>query len=99
MINLITEVYLLSQKIGVKIESDFVEKTVSFIDTYPYDSTSSLTRDVWEGKPSEIDYQNGTVVRLGGKHGIDTPINSFVYNCILPRELKARGLEIKAYNA
>ncbi len=99
MINLITEVYLLSQKIGVKIESDFVEKTVSFIDTYPYDSTSSLTRDVLEGKPSEIDYQNGTVVRLGEKYGVDTPINSFVYNCILTRELKARGLGIKAYNA
>lgn len=99
MINLITEVYLLSQKIGVKIESDFVENTVSFIDTYPYDSTSSLTRDVWEGKPSEIDYQNGSVVRLGEKHGVDTPINSFIYNCILPSELKARGLDIKTYNA
>ncbi len=99
MINLITEVYLLSQKIGVKIESDFVEKTVSFIDTFPYDSTSSLTRDVWEGKPSEIDYQNGTVVQLGEKYGFDTPINSFIYNCILPNELKARGLDIKTYNA
>jgi len=99
MISLLTEVYLLAQKIGVKIESDFVEKTVSTIDAYPYYSTSSLTRDVWEGKPSEIDYQNGTVVRLGKKHGVDTPINSFVYNCILPGELKARGLDIESYNS
>ncbi|MDD2277732.1 MAG: 2-dehydropantoate 2-reductase [Bacteroidales bacterium] len=97
MIDVITEVYLLSQKIGVRIGSDFVKKTVSFIDTYPYDSTSSLTRDVWEGKPSEIDYQNGTVVRLGEKYGIDTPINSFIYNSILPSELKARGVDLKTY--
>lgn len=90
MIGLLTEIYMLSQKIGIKIESDFVEKTVSFIDTFPYNSTSSLTRDVWEGKPSEIEYQNGTVVRLGEKYGVETPINKFVYYCILPMELRAR---------
>lgn len=90
MIDLLTEIYTLSQKIGIKIESDFVDKTVSFIDSFPYGSTSSLTRDVLEGKPSEIEYQNGTVVRLGLKYEVDTPINRFVYNTILPMELKAR---------
>jgi 2-dehydropantoate 2-reductase len=91
MIDLISEIYHLSQKIGVNIEPDFVEKTVSFIDTFPYDSTSSLTRDVWEGKPSEIEYQNGTVVKLGEKYGVDTPINRFVYQCTLLMERKSRG--------
>ena len=90
MIDLLKEIYKISQKIGINIKSDFVDKTVSLIDTYPYNSTSSLTRDVWEGKPSEIDYQNGAVVRLGHKYGVETPINKFVYNCILPMELKAR---------
>jgi len=93
MVELINEVYILSKKIGVNIEEDFVDKTVSFIDTYPSDSTSSLTRDVWGRKPSEIEYQNGTVVRLGEKYGVATPINRFVYSCILPSELKARGLK------
>jgi len=94
MIDLLNEIFMLSQKIGVNIETDFVVKTVSFIDSFPYDSTSSLTRDVWDKKPSEIEYQNGTVVRFGEKYGIETPINKFVYNCILPNELKARGLKI-----
>ncbi|MFD2033592.1 ketopantoate reductase family protein [Belliella marina] len=92
MIELLNEIFLLSQKIGVNIETDLVDKTLSFIDSFPYDSTSSLTRDVWDKKPSEIEYQNGTVVRLGEKYGIDTPVNKFVYNCILPSELKNRGL-------
>ncbi len=96
MIDLITEIYGLSQKIGISIEAGFIEQTVSFIDTFPYDSDASLTRDVWEGKPSEIAYQNGTVVRLGEKYGIATPINRFVYDCILPSELKARGISLKA---
>ena len=91
MIDLLNEIFQLSQKIGIQIESDFLEKTISFINLFPYNSTSSLTRDVWEGKPSEIEYQNGTVVRLGEKYGVDTPVNSFVYNCILPMEIKARN--------
>jgi 2-dehydropantoate 2-reductase len=90
MIGLLKEGYALSQRIGVDIEPDFIDKSVSFIDTFPYDSTSSLARDVWEGKPSEIEYQNGTVVRLGEKYGFDTPINRFVYYCILPMESRAR---------
>jgi 2-dehydropantoate 2-reductase len=95
MIDLLKEVYKLSREIGVNVESDFVEKSVSFIDTYPFDTTSSLTRDVWANKPSEIEYQNGTVVRLGEKYGIDTPVNRFVYYSILPGELKARGIDLK----
>jgi 2-dehydropantoate 2-reductase len=90
MIELFQEIYVLSQKMGIGIEQDFVEKTISFIDTFPFDSTSSLTRDVWEGKPSEIEYQNGTVVKLGQKLGVNTPVNRFVYDCILPMELRAR---------
>jgi len=90
MIGLLIEIYALSQKIGIKIEPGFVEQSVALIDTYPYQTTSSLTRDVWDGKPSEIEYQNGTVVRLAAKYGMDTPVNRFVYNCILPMEIKAR---------
>jgi 2-dehydropantoate 2-reductase len=91
MIDLLNEIYILSQRIGIRIENDFLAKTIGFIDSFPYNSTSSLTRDVWEGKPSEIDYQNGTVVKLAQKYGIETPVNSFIYNCILPMELKARS--------
>lgn len=90
MIELLTEIYVLSQKMGIQIESGFISKTISAIDSYPNESTSSLTRDVWEGKPSEIEYQNGTVVKLAEKYKVDVPVNRFVYNCILPMEIKAR---------
>lgn len=91
MIQLLEEIYQLAVAKQINIEEDFIEKTVSFIDTFPHSSSSSLTRDVWQGKPSEIEYQNGTVVRLGKTLGIETPVNEFVYNCILPMELKARN--------
>ena len=94
MVEVFNEAYLVSQAIGLNIEPDFVEKTVSFIDSFPPETTSSLTRDVWDGKPSEIEYQNGTVVRLGEKYGVETPLNRFVYSSILPMEMKARGMAI-----
>jgi 2-dehydropantoate 2-reductase len=36
---------------------------------------SSTAQDVARGKPNEIDYLNGYVVRRGRAHGIATPIN------------------------
>jgi len=90
MIELLTEIFNLSQKIGIMVDQDIVTKTMMLIDSLPYESTASLTRDVWEGKPSEIEYQNGAVVKLAEKYGIDVPVNRFVYYSILPMEKKAR---------
>jgi 2-dehydropantoate 2-reductase len=92
MVELFTEIYDLSKAVGVGIEEGFVEKTMAFIDTFPFDTTSSLARDVWEGKPSEIEYQNGTVVSLGLQYGVPTPINRFIYNAIWPMEMRARDI-------
>jgi len=93
MRELMVEVHSVATAAGVSINPDFPDRMIAFFDTFPYDSTSSLTRDVMEGRPSEIEYQNGCVVRLGERYGVDTPINRFVYHCILPMERKARELE------
>jgi len=42
-------------------------------------------------RPSELESQNGAVVRLGQKAGIETPVNSFLYASLLPLEMRARG--------
>jgi 2-dehydropantoate 2-reductase len=91
MMDLMEEIYALSVKAGIEIEHSFIDKTAAFIDKFPFDSTTSLTRDIWEGKPSEIDYQNGSVVRLAEQYGIPVPLNRFVYYCLLPLEQRARS--------
>lgn len=90
LIGLFAEIYNVAIKYGVILDSNIVDKTIKAIDSYDYDATSSLTRDVMAGKPSEIEYQNGAVVRLGEKLGVATPINRFIYSSIIPMEKKAR---------
>ncbi|MBN2806298.1 MAG: 2-dehydropantoate 2-reductase [Prolixibacteraceae bacterium] len=94
LVELYTEIFRVGIAAGIHLPENIVERTMQAVDQFPPDSTSSLTRDVWEGKPSEIEYQNGTVVRLGAQYGIPTPVNRFVYHTILPRERKARKQSI-----
>ena len=87
---LYSEIYNLGKAAGVNLPDTIVAKTMHAVDGFPAEATSSLARDVWEGKPSEIEYQNGTVVKLGEKYSVPTPVNRFVYYSVLPMELKAR---------
>jgi 2-dehydropantoate 2-reductase len=89
-----TEIYNVAIASGVNLSENIVEKTMKVVDTFPPESTSSLTRDVWDGKPSEIEYQNGTVVRLGKKYGVPTPVNRFIYYSIIPMEMKVRKMNL-----
>ncbi|TCO08706.1 ketopantoate reductase family protein [Natronoflexus pectinivorans] len=91
MYRLFKEVADVAAAMNVYIKEDFVDKTMGFIDTFPYDSTSSLTRDIWEGKPSELEYQNGTVVRLAERAGVDVPVNRFIYHSLILMEKRARS--------
>lgn len=84
------EIVEVAKSKGVYLPDDCIERQFKIIENQPYNTTSSLQRDIIEGKPSELDSQNGTVVRLGAEMGIPTPVNSFIYHCLLPQEKKAR---------
>ena len=68
-----------------------VADTMKFYDALPANGTTSLQRDIADGKQSELDYWNGAVVRLGREVAVPTPTNQFIYDCLLPLELRARG--------
>ena len=50
-----------------------------------------MQRDIMDGKPSELEFQTGTIVRFGKESNVPTPINTFIYNSLLPTEKIARG--------
>jgi 2-dehydropantoate 2-reductase len=68
-----------------------VAETMAFIDGLPAEGTASMQRDVMAGRPSELESQNGAVVRLGREVGVEAPLHDFIYRSLLPQELQARG--------
>lgn len=75
---------------GVCITENDVDKTLKMFNQMPYETTASMQRDVMQGKPSELENFNGYIVKKGLELGIETPVNSFIYNCLLPQEINAR---------
>jgi 2-dehydropantoate 2-reductase len=76
---------------GVAMEDAVVADTMKYYDTLPPNGTTSLQRDITDGKMTELEYWNGAVVRLGREVGVPTPTHHFIYSCLLPFELRARG--------
>ena len=85
------ECYSVAQAHGVKLPSDSVSKTLAFIDSLPPETFASMQRDIIEGRPSELEAQNGAIVRMGSHLGVPTPVHSFIYNSLLPQEKLARS--------
>jgi len=85
------EIYDVAQARDIDLPEDVVVKTMKFLDALPSEGTASMQRDIMDGKPSELKSQNGAVVRLGQEVGVETPINNFIYNSLLPKEMRAQG--------
>jgi 2-dehydropantoate 2-reductase len=85
------EIHALAVARGVKLPADAVSQTLSWIDKMPPAVTASMHRDIVEGRPSELEAQNGAIVRLGAAAGVDVPAHRFIYASLLPSEMKARG--------
>jgi 2-dehydropantoate 2-reductase len=87
----IDEIIAVGWEHQVRLTDDVFDRTMAFIDNMPPESTLSMQRDIMEGRPSELESQNGAVVRLGKEVNVTTPLNTFIYHSLLPLELQARG--------
>jgi len=76
---------------GVALDDDAVTTSMGFIEALPEEATASMQRDILAGHPSELDGQNGAVVRLGRAAEVATPVHAFLYASLLPQELRARA--------
>lgn len=85
------EIYRLGLARGIPLPDDSVAKTMTTLDGITPNSTASMQRDLVRGRPSELDAQNGAVVRLAYEAGVDTPINRFFLYSLRSMELRARG--------
>jgi 2-dehydropantoate 2-reductase len=75
----------------VALAASVVADTMAFLDNLAENATTSLQRDIIDGKPSELEAWNGAVVRLAQEAGIEVPTHEAIYYCLLPQEQRARG--------
>lgn len=85
------EIVAVGRAHGVAIPDDAATRAMAIIDGSPAEGTASMQRDLIAGRPSELESQNGAVVRLGRAAGVPTPVHAFVYGSLLPMEMRARG--------
>ena len=91
LIRCMQEILAVARARGVPLSDEVVADRLAFIDSLDPEGTTSLQRDIVEGKPSELEAWNGAVVRLGREAGVSTPLHEFIYQSLLPQELRARG--------
>ncbi len=88
----VSEVFALGRARGVALPDDVTAKTMSYVDSMPAEGTTSMQRDILDGRPSELEAQTGTIVRLGALAGVPVPVNALIYGALLALERKARGV-------
>ena len=86
------EVYDVACARKIPMPPDSIASCLAVFDSLPADGTASMQRDIMNGVPSELEQQNGAVVRLGKEVGISTPVNSFIYASLVLMERRAREL-------
>jgi 2-dehydropantoate 2-reductase len=91
MLNAMTEIYALAHARGIKLPPDSIDKVMSSVDSLPEDATSSMQRDIAAGKPSELESQNGAIVRMAREAGVAVPTHELIYQTLRPFEGKARA--------
>ena len=70
MVELVSqEVLAVARARNIPLPEDAMSRAMDTFDSLPPQATASMQRDIMDGRPSELEYQNGAVVRLGAGGG------------------------------
>lgn len=86
--NLITEVVEIAKAEGINFTDVELTNTIQNVAQATAKNSSSMRCDILAKRPTEIDYINGYIHRLGIKHCIATPANTQVWQAVKKVEKK-----------
>ena len=86
------EVVAIANRLGIPIGQREIDIQEGVVKKLPYENKPSTLQDLENKRKTEIEMFSGTVVRLGEKLGIETPVNAFYYHAIKVLEEKNAGL-------
>ncbi len=90
LIRVMQEIQAVAEAYYIHTSPDYIVKPMTFIDGLPEGSQPSMQRDLIARRPSELEYQNGAVIRLARERGVPVPVNELLYASLLPQEKRAR---------
>lgn len=90
MVSACLEVVPIANREGISLSPADVDEYLRIIDTLSPQGKTSMLQDVEAGRKTEVEAFALTVMSLGKKHGIPTPVNEMLYRMI--RVLERRYL-------
>eukprot|EP00438_Fugacium_kawagutii_P023246 Skav204750 [mRNA] locus=scaffold1013:147205:150343:- [translate_table: standard] len=87
------EIVALCHSYGIHYDKKWVDDRVEALRSAK-GATTSCSRDLWNGKPSEVDDLLGSVVRMGKEQKVPVPTISACYGSLIVRDRIARGQEL-----
>ena len=82
MLGAMREVQSLSRLEGYPIPDDEFDGWVKLVDSLSPTGKPSMRQDGEAHRPSEVELFAGTIVRLAQKHGLDVPVNRWLYEMV-----------------
>ena len=79
MIAAMREVMSLSEKEGIFLNEEDLHYWLGILDGLSPQGKPSMRQDVEAKRPSELELFAGTMLRLGKKHHVETPVNAMLY--------------------
>lgn len=86
MIAAMEEARILANKEGIKVTEKDLQAYVDLVDTLDPKGMPSMRQDGIAGRKTEVELFSGTILKLGAKHKIPTPVNQKIYDGIIEME-------------
>lgn len=82
------EVIMLSEKVGVNLSGEDIEKFGSVLHSLSPQGKTSMLQDVEAGRKTEVEMFAGKVIELGKRFHVPTPVNQKLFDAIKKIEAK-----------
>jgi 2-dehydropantoate 2-reductase len=76
------EVVAIAEKAGIAISRDDISKYMTIINTLSPSGKTSMLQDIEAHRKTEVDIFSKTVIELGKKYGVATPVNDMLFRMI-----------------
>lgn len=86
MIAAAEEVVALSRCAGIGLGPEDIQNFLNIMDSLTPTAKTSMLQDIEAGRPTEVDLFAGTIIALGQRYGVPTPVNATLYQIIKAME-------------